>query len=247
MARSLGSTRPRGFSSGPWSPAPRAPHALPRAPSLARQARAQKRNDRQHPARQPTSRAPGLRIRESRMAGRVPPATHFRMSQVRRHGTEPELLVCRILRSLGWPFRLHVKSLPGCPDIVLPDHGTVLRVHGCFWHGHHCKRGRVPTTNESFWTAKIGRNRSRDRSTQRRLRALGWRVVTLWECRLRAWPAKRLATLLQRLKRRDNPGRPRKAASSHRSARRSRSRRSPAPGAGARHSRSVPARPSFRP
>src|ERR1700726_4381216 len=119
------------------------------------------------------------------MATPVPTATHIRMSKVRREGTEPELLVCRALRALGWGFQVHVKSLPGCPDVVLADCHTVLLVNGCFWHGHRCKRGRLPATNEEYWAAKIERTRSRDRSTRRQLRALGWRVVTLWECRLR--------------------------------------------------------------
>lgn len=134
------------------------------------------------------------------MANPVPAATHVRMSRVRREGTEPELLVWRAIRALGWHFQVHVKSLPGCPDIVLADCRTVLRVHGCFWHGHHCKRGRRPTTNEEFWMAKIERNRSRDRSTRRQLRALGWTVVTLWECRLRTSTVDALSTSLQKLK-----------------------------------------------
>ncbi|MBZ5639095.1 MAG: very short patch repair endonuclease [Acidobacteriia bacterium] len=123
------------------------------------------------------------------------------MSRVRRHGTEPEIHVRRAVRALGWRFRMHVKDLPGCPDIVLVDFRMVLRVHGCFWHGHRCKRGRLPTTNRAFWIAKIENNRSRDRRTQRQLRSLGWRVVTLWECRLRASTVEALATQLQGLER----------------------------------------------
>jgi DNA mismatch endonuclease (patch repair protein) len=134
------------------------------------------------------------------MASLVPAATHVRMSRVRREGTEPELVACRALRTLGWRFEVHVKALPGCPDIVLVDHRTVLRVNGCFWHGHHCKRGRLPSTNQDFWAAKIERNRSRDRRTQRQLVALGWKVVTLWECRVRTSTVEALSTWLQILK-----------------------------------------------
>ena len=199
----------------------------------------------QHHSRQATPRAPTLDGGMA-MTKPVPDATHFRMSQVRRQGTEPELLVRRILRALGWRFRLHVKSLPGRPDVVLPDYRTVIRVHGCFWHGHHCKRGRRPTTNEAFWRAKIERNRLRDRRTKRGLRALGWRVATLWECRLRTWPGERLSTWLQSLKPRGAPAQTAKTASPPRSARQPRSRQSPAPGAAARRSRSVAAWPSYR-
>jgi DNA mismatch endonuclease (patch repair protein) len=134
------------------------------------------------------------------MPGPVTVATHLRMSRVRREGTEPELLVRHALKALGWPFSAHVKALPGCPDIVLDDQGIVVRVHGCFWHGHSCKRGRLPATNADFWTAKIERNRARDRKTRRQLRALGWKVVTLWECQLREWSVDILSTRLKVLK-----------------------------------------------
>jgi len=202
----------------------------------------------QDPHGRPAPLAPDRDARADRprnriMAKPVPAATRFRMSRVRRQGTEPELFVRRALRALGWPFRLHVKGLPGSPDIVLPDRRTVLLVNGCFWHGHHCKRGQLPTANETYWTKKIERNRVRDRRTQRRLRAQGWRVFTLWECRLRAWPLDRLSTWLQGLKRRRSARLP----SSRPTVRRRRARQSHAPDAGGRHSRSVPVRPSSRP
>src|SRR5438132_1272994 len=108
----------------------------------------------------------------------TPRETSFRMSRVRHFGTEPELRIRRGLRSLRVSFRLHVASLPGTPDIVIPKARTVLQVHGCFWHGHHCNRGQLPATNRPYWRAKVERNRVRDRKTARALRKLGWRVLT---------------------------------------------------------------------
>lgn len=107
------------------------------------------------------------------------------MSRVRSRDTTPELVVRRALHQAGFRFRLHCKDLPGSPDIVLPKYRTVVQVHGCFWHGHCCRRGnRVPYTNTEYWQAKIQRNRDRDESTRRALSETGWRVVIIWECDL---------------------------------------------------------------
>lgn len=108
------------------------------------------------------------------------------MRQVRGRDTKPELLVRRWLHGAGFRFRLHRADLPGKPDIVLPRHGAVIFVHGCFWHGHKgCPRSALPTSNRPYWETKIGRNIERDRRNQRRLRRLGWRVMTVWECQLK--------------------------------------------------------------
>ena len=108
------------------------------------------------------------------------------MRQVRGWDTKPELLVRRWLHREGFRFRLHRADLPGKPDIVLPRHGAVIFVHGCFWHGHQgCPRSALPVSNRAYWETKIGRNIERDQRNQRRLRRLGWRVMTLWECRLK--------------------------------------------------------------
>lgn len=108
------------------------------------------------------------------------------MSRVRDRDTRPELVVRAILRGLRIRFRSYAEDLPGKPDIVLPSIRTILFIQGCFWHGHTCKRGaRVPQTNEPYWRAKITRNRTRDRAQARRLRALGWSVLQIWECSLR--------------------------------------------------------------
>jgi DNA mismatch endonuclease (patch repair protein) len=118
------------------------------------------------------------------------------MSRVGRTDTEPELVLRRALHSLGFRFRLHVPDLPGRPDIVLPRYRVIFFVNGCFWHGHSCPRGRCPSSNRLFWETKIRTNRERDERTARRLRAHGWKVLTIWECRLRKWTT---ATLRQRL------------------------------------------------
>ena len=106
------------------------------------------------------------------------------MSAIRGSDTKPELLVRSLLYSQGFRFRLHANYLPGKPDIVLPKYRAVIFVHGCFWHSHHCKRGRsTPATNQSFWKKKRAATVRRDRFVRRRLRALGWRVIVVWECR----------------------------------------------------------------
>lgn len=117
----------------------------------------------------------------------TPPQRSANMSRVRNKNTEPELLVRRVLHSAGYRFRLHRRDLPGSPDIVLPKWKTAIFVHGCFWHGHDgCRRSKLPATRTAFWKAKIERNRDRDRATNEGLVALGYRVVTLWECELRS-------------------------------------------------------------
>lgn len=104
------------------------------------------------------------------------------MASVRQMNTKPELLVRRSLHAQGFRFRLHDRSLPGSPDIVLPKHRAIVMVHGCFWHGHGCRRRSLPITNSDFWCAKIERNVARDAGVVTSLEAKGWRVLTLWEC-----------------------------------------------------------------
>jgi len=109
------------------------------------------------------------------------------MRAVKGRDTTPELAVRRILRAAGIGYRLGGRGLPGRPDLVMPGRRVAIFVHGCFWHGHDCARGaRQPKTNATYWTAKIGRNRARDVATQTVLEAAGWRVVTVWECRMKA-------------------------------------------------------------
>ena len=121
------------------------------------------------------------------MADTVTPDQRSRiMAQVKSKDTKPELLVRSLLHRLGYRFRLHRKDLPGKPDIVLPRHRKAIFVHGCFWHGHTgCKRSARPTSRADYWNAKIDRNMQRDATATAQLAALGWTVLTLWECELR--------------------------------------------------------------
>jgi DNA mismatch endonuclease (patch repair protein) len=105
------------------------------------------------------------------------------MSRVKGRNTRPELIVRRLLHAMGYRFRLHAADLPGKPDIVLPRHGKIVQVHGCFWHGHKgCSRATRPQSNVEFWAQKIDGNKVRDARTERQLRRLGWSVLTVWEC-----------------------------------------------------------------
>ncbi len=108
------------------------------------------------------------------------------MARVRSRDTSPELLVRRILTELGYLHRLHRKDLPRKPDIVFIGRRKAIFVHGCFWHGHDCKRGaRVPKTNTSYWVTKINRNRARDADSLERPFETGWSPLTLYECELK--------------------------------------------------------------
>lgn len=107
------------------------------------------------------------------------------MRSVGRKDTAPEIAVRRQLHASGLRYRLHVKELPGTPDIVLPRHSSVIFVHGCFWHGHCCPHGSIKSkTNSDYWERKIADNRRRDAKKRRHLRRLGWFVETVWECRV---------------------------------------------------------------
>ncbi|WLA61381.1 very short patch repair endonuclease [Bradyrhizobium diazoefficiens] len=106
------------------------------------------------------------------------------MAAVRSKNTAPEVLARRAAHRVGLRFRLHRSDLPGSPDFVLPRLGIAVFVHGCFWHGHRCRRSKLPKSNVEFWTEKIGKNRDRDRKARAALAKLGWRVVVLWQCRL---------------------------------------------------------------
>ena len=120
------------------------------------------------------------------MADIVDAATRSRMmSGIRSRNTKPEKLVRSFLHRHGFRFRLHVRELPGKPDIVLPRYRAVIFVHGCFWHGHNCPIFRMPKTREEFWSRKIARNQANDFRASGGLLLTGWRVGTVWECALR--------------------------------------------------------------
>lgn len=107
------------------------------------------------------------------------------MSRIGGKNTRPEVLVRSMLHRLGYRFSLHRRDLPGTPDIVLPARGAVVFVNGCFWHGHACKRSRMPKSRIDYWGAKIDANRLRDARKRRQLVSLGWKVVVVWECELK--------------------------------------------------------------
>lgn len=125
------------------------------------------------------------------------------MRSVRRKNTGPELVVRSVLHRMGHRFALHRRDLPGSPDVVLPRHKVAISVNGCFSHGHTvCRHGRTRAKkNRAFWDRKIRANKERDEMTIERLRDLGWRPVTIWECecksrdRLREILVKRMGDL----------------------------------------------------
>ena len=107
------------------------------------------------------------------------------MAGIRGKNTKPEILVRSFLHRQGFRFRLHVKDLPGKPDLVLAKYRAAIFVHGCFWHGHDCHLFRLPGTRTDFWSAKIEGNRVRDLKAFAALRSMEWRVLVIWECALR--------------------------------------------------------------
>lgn len=107
------------------------------------------------------------------------------MSRIRGRNTAPERAVRSILHRLGFRFRLHVRGLPGSPDIVLPRHRTAVFVHGCYWHRHPgCRAATTPSSNQAFWLAKFSENVARDSIKQESLENAGWRVFVVWECEI---------------------------------------------------------------
>jgi DNA mismatch endonuclease (patch repair protein) len=116
-----------------------------------------------------------------------PAQRSFNMSRIRGKDTGPELAVRRVLFRLGYRYRLNVRNLPGTPDIVMPKHRLVLFVHGCFWHSHSCRYGAVKVgTRQEFWQSKRQKTVERDKKNIRALKELGWKVVQLWECDIKA-------------------------------------------------------------
>ena len=107
----------------------------------------------------------------------------WNMSRIRNKNTKPEIIVRKILHSMGYRFRLFRKDLPGRPDIVLPKYRTVIFVHGCYWHRHQgCKYAYTPKSNVEFWLKKFTDNTERDHNNHTELSRLGWQVGVIWEC-----------------------------------------------------------------
>jgi len=110
----------------------------------------------------------------------------YNMSQIRCKDTEPEMVVRSLVHRMGYRYALHRKDLPGHPDLVFASRRKIIFVHGCFWHMHRCRYGRVkPATHATFWRQKRMGNVQRDKRNLRRLRNVGWRVLTIWECQTR--------------------------------------------------------------
>lgn len=131
----------------------------------------------------------------------TPEQRHKNMAAIRGKNTKPELIVRKGLWSRGFRYRLNYKRLPGHPDLVLRKYRTCIFVNGCFWHGHNVELSvmesstccKIPKSNRAFWVEKIRRNKERDREDQRKLAAMGWHCITVWECELK--PSKREETL----------------------------------------------------
>ena len=120
------------------------------------------------------------------------------MASVGQKDTVPEMVVRRLLHGMGFRYGLHSRELPGKPDLVFRSRRKVIFVNGCFWHGHNCRKGRLPTSNVDYWTEKIARNRERDAQNVNDLENLGWRVFVVWECETRELESlgQRLVTFL---------------------------------------------------
>ncbi len=119
------------------------------------------------------------------------------MARVRSKNSRPELAVRKIVFAFGYRYRLHARTLPGCPDLVFRPRRKVIFVHGCFWHRHaNCILARMPKSRVDFWTTKLEGNRKRDERNKRALAREGWKVLTIWECQLQ--DAERLAARIRR-------------------------------------------------
>ena len=112
--------------------------------------------------------------------------------------TKPELAIRSLLWSKGYRFKIHDKTLPGKPDVVLPKHKTIINIHGCFWHNHGCNRSNLPKTRSEYWYNELEGNKERDFTNKSRLKELGWKVIDLWECTL---VKKELPKTMQKLER----------------------------------------------
>ena len=125
------------------------------------------------------------------------------MSRIRSKDTKPEMIVRRMLHSMGLRYRLHRRDLPGKPDVVFGPARHVIFVHGCFWHQHPgCREATMPTANRSFWEPKLNGNTARDTSRKKELAKLGWTVTIIWECETRDLPGlrRKLARLAEKIR-----------------------------------------------
>lgn len=121
------------------------------------------------------------------MADHLSPERRSRnMAAIHSGDTKPEMTVRRMVFAMGYRYRLHCSELPGKPDLVFPSKKKVIFVHGCFWHCHNrCNRSNIPKTHSAYWRAKLDGNVQRDKRNHRRLKEMGWKVFTVWECQLK--------------------------------------------------------------
>jgi DNA mismatch endonuclease, patch repair protein len=130
----------------------------------------------------------------------VSPKTRSQMmSGIRGKNTKPEVKIRKALYRKGFRYRLHVKSLPGKPDLVFPKYNAVIQINGCFWHGHNCHLFKWPSTRPEFWRNKILSNTERDIKIVFELERLGWRVLTIWECAVKGRYRKPFETLIEQI------------------------------------------------
>jgi len=123
------------------------------------------------------------------------------MAGIRQKNTAPELIVRKLLHSVGFRYRLHDRALPGTPDIVLPKYKTAIFVHGCFWHYHqNCSYSKIPASNSEFWKNKLEKNAKRDNEKIQLLISSNWRVIVIWGCRIKDKKAALLTDLSEILK-----------------------------------------------
>jgi len=110
----------------------------------------------------------------------------YNMSRIKNKNTRPEILIRQFLHKNGFRYRLHVNTMPGKPDIVLPKYKIVIFINGCFWHGHSsCKYYKVPKTRTEWWLNKINTNINNDIKATKNLIDLGWKIITIWECEIK--------------------------------------------------------------
>ena len=127
----------------------------------------------------------------------TPQQRRYNMQQIRAKNTKPEMLVRKFLHANGFRYSLHNKKLPGKPDIVLTKYKTIIFIHGCFWHGHtNCKYFAVPKTRTKWWLNKINTNKANDEKAGKALRKEGWKVIIIWECKLKPSKVERTLSLL---------------------------------------------------
>ena len=119
------------------------------------------------------------------------------MSKIRSKHTKPEKVVRKILRELGFNYKLHVKNLPGKPDIIVPERKTAIYINGCFWHRHkHCRKATMPKTNIKYWKDKLNRNVIKQSEDLASIKGMGWKSLIIWECQAKKHPISRIKRAL---------------------------------------------------